>query len=105
MKNQQANNTTLNVTVQQEFCIRLESTPSTGYIWEISELTWEIKFLGSFIDQQQRESTAGGSSIQEFRFTASKSGEFKISFALKRSWESEATQNQIILVQAKAGQK
>jgi predicted secreted protein len=103
MTNHSFVNETLQVILDQEFHINLKSTPSTGYIWEISELPGGINPLGSFIDQQQHESTAGGSSTQVFRFTASLSGEFKISFALKRSWESEATQNHIILVQVKSG--
>lgn len=102
MTNHSFVNETLQVKIDQEFTINLNSTPSTGYIWEISELPGGIIPLGSFIDQQQGENTAGGSSTQVFRFTAPFAGEFKITFVLKRSWESEATQTHMVLVKVKA---
>jgi predicted secreted protein len=100
MNNQSFNYGTLRVTVAQEFQIKLNSTPSTGYIWEVSELPGGIQLLGSFVDQQQRESIVGGSATQVFRFIAIAPGESGITFSLRRSWESDAAQTQIILVKA-----
>ena len=101
MNNQQSNSETLNTTVYEEFSIKLESTPSTGYIWEISELPGGIKLLGSFVENDGGISQAGGITMQEFRFCTVMPGEFTLFIVLKRPWESNASQTKTYIVKAK----
>jgi predicted secreted protein len=71
-----------------EFTVHLQSTPTTGYVWEINTLPDGIEHLGSDFEKLVSSLHAGDPIIQTFRFRALATGERIINFALKRQWES-----------------
>ena len=69
------------------FSVRLESTPTTGYLWEIPVLPSGLSAEGSTIENQSGSEKPGDSGVQVFRFRAAASGNYHAEFVLKRSWE------------------
>ena len=78
------------VTKQGEtFVVRLESTPTSGYVWEMQALPSGLASEGSAIEQPRSLQQPGDSAVQVFRFRAMSSGEYELHFVLKRKWEQE----------------
>ncbi|MCK5450520.1 MAG: protease inhibitor I42 family protein [Candidatus Omnitrophica bacterium] len=69
--------------------IRLDSNPTTGYIWQCSHIGAKapIKDIGTEYTSQAKAIGAGGTRI--YRFKAVKPGEEKVYFEYSRPWEKE----------------
>ena len=80
--------TTITVSAGQEFTVRLQATPSTGYVWEVQSLPEGIQLSGSDHEQPGSDLLPGNPLTQVFRFQARQAGEHTITLGLKRSWES-----------------
>jgi len=80
--------TTIPVSVGQEFAVRLQATPSTGYVWEVQSLPEGIQLSGSDHEQPGGDLLPGNSVTQVFRFQARQVGEHTLTLGLKRPWES-----------------
>ena len=75
----------LSVQLGQEFTIKLESNPTTGYTWQPVFDEHAIKLISSdFIPINKQ---MGASGIEKFIFKALKLGSTKIKMSYKRSWE------------------
>jgi len=91
---------TIRVAVGREFAVRLKSTPTTGYLWELHTLPEGAQLLGSDAEKPAVATQPGDPVIQVFRFRAEKAGEHIITFVLKRKWESSAIESHKVTVEA-----
>jgi inhibitor of cysteine peptidase len=83
--------TTINVSVNQEFILALESNPTTGYSWQE---THEADMLTLVNDQYQAKETApnvvGAGGTHYFTYKALKKGETKVTLVYLRPWEQQS---------------
>jgi predicted secreted protein len=91
---------TIVVAVDGGFTVRLKSTPTTGYVWEVHTLPEGMQLLGSDYEKSASGIQPGDPVIQVFRFRTLKTGEYIISFVLKRQWESNAIEFHTVTVKA-----
>jgi inhibitor of cysteine peptidase len=91
---------TIKVPVGGEFSVRLESNPTTGYVWDVETLPEGVELLGSEYEKSAGDRPPGDPGSQAFRFRARNAGEHLIHFALKRQWESKAIKSHIVKVEA-----
>ena len=88
----------INAAVGGEFMLRLKSTPTTGYVWEVHTLPEGVQLLGSDYEKPAHGIRPGDSVIHVFRFRALTTGEHMITFILKRQWESNAIESHTVTV-------
>jgi inhibitor of cysteine peptidase len=99
-KQMDANGDRVSVRQSEEFEVRLAATPTTGYSWQLVNSPPQIQPIGnSYVQSAQGQPVAGGSGVQVFRFRASQPGSYRLTFELKRPWESQAQQSRAIQVQ------
>ena len=91
---------TITVAVAQEFAVRLKSTPTTGYIWEVQKLPEGIQLSGSDYEKLGSDIKPGAPVTQAFRFKVQKAGEYTITFVLKRRWETKGVDSHTVTVTA-----
>lgn len=89
---------TIIVAVGGEFTVRLKSTPTTGYVWEVHTLPEGIQLSGSDHEKSAGAIQPGDPVNQVFRLRTLKAGEHIINFVLKRQWESNATESHTVTV-------
>jgi len=89
----------ITVSVGKEFAVRLKSTPTTGYVWEVQSLPESIRLLGSDYEKPA-DGRPGDSMTHAFRFQALKTGEHTITFALRRQWERDAIESLMVEIKA-----
>jgi predicted secreted protein len=87
------------VAVGEEFEIRLQGNPSAGYVWEPDSLPEGIELSGSESVPPGQDSRPGAPGTQVFRFRAHETGDQRLGFVLKRSWESEVADRHEVTVQ------
>ena len=80
----------INVDVNTEFVVALDSNPSTGYSWQESH---DQSFL-TLVDKKFEQSPGskgmpGAGGTEYFRFKALKVGETRITLGYSRPWESK----------------
>lgn len=79
----------INIGVNGEFIIQLETNPSTGYDWQKNFDSSYLTLVESDFEQTPgSEGRLGAGGTQYFRFKALKAGETKIGLAYARSWEN-----------------
>ena len=88
----------IHVAVAQEFSVRLKSTPTTGYVWEVQKLPETIQSLASDYENPGSDMKLGAPVIQVFRFKGQKAGEYAITFVLKRQWETNSIESHTVTV-------
>lgn len=91
---------TIIIAVGGELTVRLKSTPTTGYVWEVRTLPEGVQLLGSDYEKPASGIRPGDPVIQVFRFRAQKAGEYIVTFVLKRQWESNAIESHNVTVKA-----
>ena len=85
--------------VGQPFEIRLEGTPTAGYVWQ-----WEPEGAADLIELISSAFVAaakgvlGGSGAQVFRFRALREGQLRLRFRYGRRWEATCVRNIDIVV-------
>lgn len=69
------------------FDVRLDATPTSGYIWEIDPagLSSLVKLISSEI--LPPPGVVGGTASQAFRFRAVRTGQARLRFSYRRRWE------------------
>lgn len=78
----------MNVSINRDFILSLESNPTTGY-------RWEATFNSAFLELKRKDFEAsdsvsiGKGGIEKFTFLPIKTGETEIIMIYKRPWESK----------------
>ncbi len=73
-----------------EFIIKLDGNPTTGYEWIVKEKTDNIEVESMFASGTPQEGTVGAGGKYFFTVKGLKEGKGKIVLEYKRAWESEA---------------
>lgn len=82
--------TTMKAKLGEIFQIKVESNPSTGYIWAAVFDRTFLELVGDkFIS---RSNAIGSGGVTEFSFLPLKEGRTNVILKLRRPWESEATE-------------
>ena len=86
---------TIDIGVNQEFVIALESNPTTGYLWEASHDESMLKLVESKYEmgKEAKEGLVGAGGVEYFTFKALKTGETEITLVYKRPWEDPTPQD------------
>ena len=96
---------TINVSVDQEFIIALESNPTTGYSWQASYDETALELVGGESTYEpgeaSQEDLVGAGGTESFRFKALKAGETDITMVYKRSWEEYFAEQKVFTVDIK----
>jgi predicted secreted protein len=89
---------TINVTIDEEFTISLQTIATAGYLWKIESVPKSVDFLGTENEKTAGDRKPGDSINQIFRFRAREPGDHEIKFALGRPWENEAIEAKAVTV-------
>ena len=90
---------TIEVKVNVEFVIALDSNPTTGYSWKASYEASEFELISDEYRQDETEQMmTGAGGTQYLRFKALKAGNFEITMDYQRPWEDESTQQKVFNV-------
>ncbi len=82
--------TIIDVELGKTFHIKVEATPSTGYVWAP---VYDKEFLNLLGEEFERTSNAiGGGGILEFSFLALRTGKTDIALQLRRPWEADVAE-------------
>ena len=93
---------TINVGVNQEFMIALDSNPTTGYNWEEKHDAAMLSLVDSKYEPDKKAAgLVGAGGTQYFQFKALKTGKTEITLTYKRSWESEIGEQKVFKVDIK----
>ena len=92
--------TTLDVRVAVPFEVPLGSAPGAGYTWQLDAVPDGIELLGSDFSQRA-DAPIGDPATQVFRLRAGRSGQFVLSFVLKRRWEAAAMETRDVEINAR----
>lgn len=88
--------------VGEDFIIRLEGNPSTGYNWDFQKGfdTTMAKFIKSETKStNQDENVVGAPSVFSWTFTALKEGSTEATLVYKRQWESDPVNDKTVIIQ------
>jgi inhibitor of cysteine peptidase len=85
----QGSETRISVKTSQDFCLKIESNPSTGYGWELDQPLDEtmLELVGRDVEQPRASTMAGAPQFEIWAFRALKTGETTIFLKYVRPWE------------------
>jgi inhibitor of cysteine peptidase len=87
------------VTSGEDFTIKLESNPTTGYKWQPTYDDTYVKLISNdFMPAMQATKVLGAGGVERFFFRAIKSGNTEIEMLYKRVWEKKARKSRKITV-------
>ena len=92
----------ISVAPGEEFEIRLASTPSAGYTWQVENYPGELQLVDSATKAPTGAPTVGDPMLQMFRFRATAAGDYTLSFVLKRAWETTPLEGRTVRVRVGA---
>ncbi len=81
------------VTLQrgQTLIVTLPSNPTTGYRWDIRDLSTEqLKSLGPEVFSSPKTDLIGGDGLSTWRFEAADTGTGRVLLTYQRPWEADA---------------
>ena len=93
----------IDVGVNEEFVIVLESNPTTGYDWQESHDENMLKLVGSEykMGKEAEQGLVGAGGVDYFRFKALNKGETEVTMTYKRLWEEESLEQKVFIVDIK----
>ena len=94
---------TINIGVNQEFVIALDSNPTTGYSWQESydESLLELVEKSYEMGKAAKQGAVGAGGVEYFQFKALKTGETEITLVYKRPWGEESIDQKVFTVNIK----
>ena len=94
---------TINIGVNQEFVIALDSNPTTGYVWQESYDDSLLQLVGKSYEMGKaaKQGAVGAGGVEYFRFKALKTGKTEITLVYKRPWEEERLYEKVFTVNIK----
>ncbi len=79
---------TVDVNVNQEFILALESNPTTGYGWQETHDATMVSLVNQEYKQQEGSTgLVGAGGTEYFKYQALKKGETSVTLVYRRSWE------------------
>jgi inhibitor of cysteine peptidase len=91
---------TIEVKVDGEFIIALDSNPTTGYSWEATYDETQLELISDDYEADETDGLiTGAGGTEYFRFKALKAGEFEITLDYQRSWEDEPSERMVFSVE------
>lgn len=89
----------LAATLGQPVVVSLDVNPTTGYLWQpvfnSEEMTLQERHLSP------PPATPGAATTESFQFVPQRSGQLRIVFELRRTWEREAREQRVCLLDVK----
>lgn len=79
--------------VGEEFSVRLPSTPTTGYVWQVDALPKGVELLGSAFEKAPGTTKPGDEAVQVLHFRALEAGNYEVGFSLRRTWQKVAIES------------
>ncbi len=93
---------TINIGINQEFIIALDSDPDTGYDWEENYDESVLNMVDDRYEQDEKApGLAGDGGTQYFQFKALKAGQTKITLDYKWYWARESLEHKVFYVNIK----
>ena len=91
---------TINIGVNQEFVIALDSNPTTGYSWQASYDESILQLVGKSYEMGKaaKQGAVGAGGVDYFRFKTLKTGKTEIALVYKRVWEEESIDQKVFTV-------
>ncbi|WP_394823872.1 protease inhibitor I42 family protein [Pendulispora albinea] len=89
---------TVTAAAGEEFAVRVESNPTTGYVWKVHALPDGVELLSSEYEHEVGPGHPGRPGTQIFRFRALEPGEHAIDLTLERPWEAKAIDSLAVTV-------
>lgn len=88
---------TINTTVNQEFIIKLDSNPTTGYSWQASFDDTMLKLVKQEYQVNTNPATpvVGVGGTESIKMQALKKGETKLTLTYRRSWEAPSAEDTV----------
>ncbi len=86
------NNSDISIEIDATFDISLESNPTTGYEWNVTECDYSVLKLVNtdyVTAETQTPPLDGAGGLQKWTFKGIKDGETALKLVYRRSWESE----------------
>jgi inhibitor of cysteine peptidase len=84
------NGTSIEIEKGQMVVLKLESNPTTGYDWEISEVDPTILRQVGDVDYEADSMLIGSGGVNTYTFEAVASGSTRLKLNYRRSWETDA---------------
>lgn len=84
-------NKTIGIKIGQRLKIELEGNPTTGYLWQVTDISQKgvIEEVGKY-EYLRDSDLIGSGGVQIFSFKSLKKGTTVVSFEYKRTWETVA---------------
>jgi len=94
---------TINISVNQEFIIALDSNPTTGFTWHRSHDATILELIEKTYEpsEEAEQGLIGAGGTEYFRFKALKAGKTEITMVYKRPWEEEIIDQKVFTVNIK----
>jgi inhibitor of cysteine peptidase len=96
---QSTNESTLTLRVGQELELSLESNPTTGYIWQLTDLEGGVLVQLGEVEYSSGSELVGGGGVETFRFAAEKPGSATLRLEYLRPWEEGIAPEKVFSVE------
>ncbi|WP_161493330.1 protease inhibitor I42 family protein [Zoogloea sp. LCSB751] len=80
--------TRIQTPVGTPFCIDLDATPSSGYLWSLPALPYGVERVDSSVIPPGG-APPGALGRQHFVLRTTQAGHYRVDFLLKREWETQ----------------
>lgn len=91
----------INVRVNEQFIIALESNPTTGYRWEVDFDHSLLELVESKFEPGEQEGAVGAGGQQNFTFQGLKQSETCVTLTYQRPWEEHPVDEKVFTVNIK----
>ncbi|MCX6056312.1 MAG: protease inhibitor I42 family protein [Chloroflexi bacterium] len=83
------NGQTISVKAGDSFTLTLAGNPTTGYVWELSELDQTFVSLTGDPDYRADSNLTGAGGVYTYKFNALKAGTTTLKLIYRRPWEKD----------------
>ena len=90
----------INIDVNKEFIIALDSNPTTGYGWQEDYDEGMLELVKKTYEEGETagKDVVGAGGVEYFRFKALKAGHASVTMDYKRPWEEEVAEQKVFTV-------
>lgn len=94
----EANGETVELTAGQKLVLSLESNPTTGFDWEVSEIDEDVIKQSGESEYKSESDLIGAGGVRTFTFEAVTAGTSALKLIYHRSWEKDIPPEQVFTV-------